>query len=275
MSKKATSAKTQRKAKAAGKAAIATTQAMAFANTVINQLDALNAHRVEWEATDFKKANDGLYDLLSQCLAVFEQQFLHAQVLQKKELRSTLVARLNAAGIRTVKTSHTLTMLVRYVFQSDRNRAHGYATVLIAAIEQGKTSAELASWITEKGGVEQIKRERKPKTTEQLAKQARLEAATAEVQSAIQSAAHVPLATVDMQGLTGIYAILLAKPNVNGGADIVGTLSNVSEALYAALLKQMSEQQVKNAEELALLDKEGADLLGAHEQDAQSKAIAG
>jgi hypothetical protein len=34
---------------------------MAFANTIVQQLDVLSVRRKEWEATDYKKANDGLY----------------------------------------------------------------------------------------------------------------------------------------------------------------------------------------------------------------------
>lgn len=273
MSKKTTSSKTLKQAKAAGKAAIVSTQAMAYASGIVQQLNALCARRVQWEATDFKKANDGLYELLSECLGVFEQQFLHADAQQRKALRENLVQSLTAAGIRVVKTSHTLTMLVRYVFQSDRNRAHGYATVLIAAIEQGKSAAELVEWIKASGGVEEIKRE-KLKTAEQIANEARMLTAKAEVQSAIQTAALKPLATINVQGLTGNYAIFLAKPNIEGGADIVGTLTDVSDALYAALIKQMSAQHIKNREELELLDKEAADLLAGPKQIKQAAAIA-
>src|SRR5574343_891780 len=260
MSKKAPSAKTVKQAKVAGKAAIATTQAQTYASGIVQQLNVLCARRQQWEATDYKKANDGLYALLSDCLGLFEQQYLHVDVLQKKALRESLVQSLTAAGIRVVKTSHTLTMLVRYVFQSDRNRAHGYANVLIAAITHGKTASELVAWIYEQGGIEEIKRALKPKTPEQLALKARQEAVKAQVQSAIHNAAQQPLATIDLQGLTGNYALLLAKPNIDGGADIVGTLSNVSDALYAALLKQMTAQQLENTEALELLDKEAADL---------------
>ncbi|MFM7010845.1 MAG: hypothetical protein ACKO0Z_16235 [Betaproteobacteria bacterium] len=274
MSKKTTTAKTFKQAKTAGKAAIVSTQAMSYANGIVQQLNALCARREQWEATDFKKANDGLYTLLSECHGVFEQQFLHANAEQRKALRESLVQSLTAAGIRVVKTSHTLTMLVRYVFQSDRNRAHGYANVLIAAITHGISSSELVSWIGEQGGIEEIKRKSKPKTVEQLAKQARVEDAKAQVQSAIQTAAHKPLATIDVPGLTGNYAILLAKPNIEGSADIVGTLSDVSDALYQVLIKQMSAQHIKKTAELELLDKEVADLLAGPKQDTQEKVKA-
>ena len=38
---------------------------LAFANTIVQQLDVLAVRRKEWEATDYKKATEGLYVLLA------------------------------------------------------------------------------------------------------------------------------------------------------------------------------------------------------------------
>ena len=48
---------------------------IAVAESIVQSLDALSLARDNWEQTTFKKANEGLYDLLSQCLAVFETKF--------------------------------------------------------------------------------------------------------------------------------------------------------------------------------------------------------
>ena len=65
---------------------------MAFANTIVQQLDVLSVRRKEWEATDYKKANDGLYALLGECLGVFNERFVSGDVLtdmQPNNLRDT------------------------------------------------------------------------------------------------------------------------------------------------------------------------------------------
>ena len=55
-----------------------------------------------------------------------------------------------------------------------------------------------------------------------------------------------PLAHVELQGLTGSYALLLAKPNAAGGVDIVGSLSEVGEAMVSAFILRMAKQRVRN-----------------------------
>ena len=87
-----------------------------FSSDIVQQLDVLNERRKEWEATDYKKANDGLYALLGGCLSIYKSQFVNGNDDEKKELRKSLVERLTANGVRVVKSSTTLTMLARYVF---------------------------------------------------------------------------------------------------------------------------------------------------------------
>jgi hypothetical protein len=57
-----------------------------------------------------------------------------------------------------------------------------------------------------------------------------------------------PLAHVGLNGLTGNYAVLLVKPNVEGGADIVGSLSDVNDSLVNALILRMAKEQVAKEE---------------------------
>lgn len=103
---------------------------IAVAESIVQSLDALSLARDNWEQTTFKKANEGLYDLLSQCLAVFETKFIKGTKDDQRTLRSELIARLSEKKIKTQKNSPTLTLFVRFVFSSDRKRAHGYSYVL-------------------------------------------------------------------------------------------------------------------------------------------------
>ena len=195
---------------------------LAFAKTIVQQLDVLSVRRKEWEATDYKKANDGLYALLGECLGVFNERFVSGTDDDKKALRISLVQRLQADGVRVVKTSTTLTMLARFVFNSDRKRAQGYSYVLAAAVSHGIQTSELAEWVVKQGGIEEVKR-LMVKSEKSKTKQAAVVAATAVVKGALELNALQPLARVDLSGLTGTYAVLLVKPSVDGGADIVGS----------------------------------------------------
>ncbi len=231
-----------------------------FVNNTVQQLDALRVQRINWEATDYKKANDGLYALLAETLGIYENKFLKATEQERKDLRTELVAKLKADGIKVQKNTTTLTMLVRFVFGSDRKRAHGYAYVLKAAISHNKSANELPAYIVEQGGIEELKR-KMVQSEAAKQRQAEVEQAKTQVLADLELASVKPLAKVKLAGLTGKYAILLAKPGVDGDAAIVGTLSDVEDALYNALLKKMAKVKAAVNTENSELNKEVADLL--------------
>lgn len=225
---------------------------IAFSKSTVQSLDALVTRRKSWEATDYKKANEGLYALLADCLAIFNDKFVEGSVNDQKTLRSDLVARLKTDGVKVQKNSNTLTMFVRVVFGSDRKRAHGYAYVLKAAISNEVSAANLPQYITEQGGIEEIKR-KMVVSEAALAKQAERAVAKTEVMASIEQAKVTPLAQLPMSGVTGDYAILLVKPTPDGMVSIVGVLSDVEAALFNALLAKMAARQATdNAETKAL-----------------------
>lgn len=250
---------------------------LAFANSIVQQLDVLSVCRKEWEATDYKKANDGLYALLADCLEVYNARFVKGSEDDQKALRRSLMERLQADNVRVVKTSTTLTMLARFVFNSDRKRAQGYGYVLAAAVSHGIEAAGFPAWVVGEGGIEEIKR-LMVKKPEAIAKQEAVKAATAAVNGDLELNTLQPLAHVDLNGLTGKYVVLLAKPNVNGGADIVGSLSDINEALTNALILRMAKAQVEAAaaeKELSVqVQRENTDLLAANDQQLAKVANA-
>ncbi len=250
----------------------------AFANTIVQQLDVLSARRDQWEKTDYKKANDGLYALLADCLDVFNARFVKGSPDDQIALRRSLMQRLQADGIRVVKTSTTLTMLARFVFNSDRKRAQGYGYVLAAAVSHKVQAADFAAWVFKKGGLEEIKR-LMVKSAAAKAKQEAVKAATVAVKGKLEKHAVKPLAHIDLGGLTGNYAVLLVKPKANGGADVVGTLSDINEALVNALIQRMAKAQVEAAAENKELreqtQREGDDLLAAANDDQLRQVVNG
>ena len=232
----------------------------AFSNNVVTELNGLLEKRKTWEATDYKKANQGLYSLLASCLDVFSSKFVNADDSDKKTLRGELAARLTADGIRVQRNTTTLTMFVRFVFGSDRKRAHGYTYVLKAAISYDVSAANLPSWIVEQGGIEEVRRQM---IVSEEAKQRKADLANAQTQvkAGIEQAVVMPLAQVRLSGVTGEHALLLAKPSPDGIVSIVGVISDINEAFYnSCLLKMARVKAADNAQTLAL-SKESTDLL--------------
>jgi hypothetical protein len=177
-----------------------------------------------------------------------------------------------------VKTSTTLTMLARYVFNSDRKRAQGYGYVLAAAVSHNVDAKNFSAWVVDQGGIEEIKR-LMVKKPESIAKQEAVKAATESVKGDLELNALQPLAHVSIKGLTGNYAVLLVKPNADGGADVVGTLNEANDALINALIQRMAKAQVVIAmadKELgAQTQREGSDLLAATNDTQINKVVNG
>lgn len=233
---------------------------IAVAESIVQSLDALSQARENWEQTAFKKANDGLYDLLSQCLAVFETKFVKGTKDDQKTLRSELISRLNEMNIRTLKTSTTLNMFVRFVFRSDRKRAHGYSYVLNAAISHEVTAAQLPQWIVSEGGIEEIKR-KMVQSDESKERQAKRKQAKDTAEQLIAEAHVNPLATVAVDGfMPNQRNIMLAVGDVNGNFNVTYVLTEVSDSLYNALLKQAAKKIVEADEQDSALTTEAAKL---------------
>ena len=231
-----------------------------FANTIVQSLDGLSVRRQQWEATDYKKANEGLYALLADCLAVYQSKFLKGADADRKALRKELVSRLQAAKIKVQKNSTTLIMLTRYVFGSDRKRAHGYAYVLAAAISRDVAASNLPAYITEQGGIEEIKRKMVISEKAQANRNA-VNAAKAEVTADIEQARITPLTTLQISGVTGNYAVLLCKPTGDGSVSVVGTLSEADVTLVKAVVQRIAKARLKDKALSAEIKKETTDLI--------------
>ena len=223
-----------------------------FTDATVQSLNALSAKREAWEKGAFKKANDELYAILADTLGVYKVSEDFANSTKTKAhgqkhmsaLRKELTARLKAMGVKVQQNSSTLTMLTRYVFKSDRVRAHGYARVLAAALQDNIEPADLHNYIVNAGGVEEIKR-RMVLSEAALEKRAQVENAKNNVKADVEYAALNPIASVQLVA-EGEFTVLLGKPNGTDFVDIVGVLSDVEQTLINALLLRMAKKRVND-----------------------------
>lgn len=217
---------------------------IAVTDAIVQSLDGLSLARENWEQTTFKNSNEGLYDLLSQCLDVFETKFIKGSKDDQKTLRRELISRLTEMKVKTQKNSPTLNLFIRYVFCSDRKRAHGYSYVLNAAISHDINASQLPQWIVNQGGIEEIKR-KMVQSDEAIARKLKRETAKVTAEQLIAEAHVNPLATVAVDGFTPKQRnIMLAVGDVNGNFNVTYVLTEVSDSLYNALLKQAAKKIV-------------------------------
>lgn len=138
---------------------------------------------------------------------------------------------------------------MRFVFSSDRKRAHGYSYVLNAAISHEVTAAQLPQWIVSEGGIEEIKR-KMVQSDEAKARQEKRTQAKDTAEQLIAEAHVNPLATVAVDGFVPKQRnIMLAVGDVNGKFNVTYVLTDVSDSLYNALLKQAAKKIVEADEQ--------------------------
>ena len=206
-------------------------------------LDSMFQEREQWEQTSFKQANEKKYEMLGKCLSLFIDRYVNAKDTDRIALRQHLQRKLLAMNISVQKTTNVLTMIVRFVFNSDRNRANTYVKVLKAAWEAKKSPADLPDWIAENGGVEEIKRENVVKPEAILKKQKIANAKTA-IEAEVVKNEVTPLATIQIAGVKGTYALLLAKPISEAQVQIIGALSDAPQTLVDNLINRMAKARV-------------------------------
>jgi hypothetical protein len=136
----------------------------------------LIAERKVWQHGAFVKSNVELYALLDKCYAFYFD--VRGNDKDAKAAREVMNAEIAAKGYRFNEGTHGLTRLVKYVFEGfDRRRVSAYSLVLREALTQKKKAGEIPAFITQGGGVEEIRRRKSPtaKTPQQkveLGKQA-------------------------------------------------------------------------------------------------------
>jgi len=115
-------------------------------------LSNLVSEREAWEAGSYLKSNQELYALLEKCLNQY------TQVKHSASLRNVVSQMLRERNIAFNASTNTLTKIVRLVFGDCGKRAYTYARVIQVALAEKPENVSLATFITNAGGVEEIRR---------------------------------------------------------------------------------------------------------------------
>ena len=137
--------------------------------SLIGELDALVVERETFEREEYARSNQRLYEILSKIYAAYRT----AQA--SKPLLTATVKRMKDAlskqNERVQSNTLAINLFVRYVFRTDRQRAHNYSRTLQAAFANNIAPEALAQFVAQSGGVEECKKQfvksEKVKTKEQ------------------------------------------------------------------------------------------------------------
>jgi hypothetical protein len=135
----------------------ASSKSLLSAQAIVSKADALVKQREDFEQNEYARSNQRLYGILAEVLEMYEQASISKTILS--ETVKQLKAKLEANKVRVQTNTLALTLFVRYVFRTDRQRSMNYSRTLQAAIQQGISAKQLAQFIEDCGGVESCKKQ--------------------------------------------------------------------------------------------------------------------
>ena len=122
-------------------------------NLTIKTAKLLEHQREKWEKNVNTAHDNGLYALLDDCLDFYNDLDGNPEQIEE------LVAHLKAQDIKGNKGTHVSTLIVRAVFDQDKDkRTFSYAKTLKLAVEEKPSDVSMHEFIVSRGGVEAIRR---------------------------------------------------------------------------------------------------------------------
>ena len=199
----------------------------------------LETERITWEEGVYRTSNQALYAVLAKCLAIAQVDTTELA----KQRNAALEAFYKQRGYFYKKDAPAATRVVKAVFGGvDRRRLSTYSLVLREAIKQKVLATQLADWIEQKGGIQEIR----------LSQSATFVKPAAKVEMARRAFDTLPeLASVKSEALSqfadgdflGECCVLVAEQAANGSFIVRGftradgAVNAAFAALYAAQKK--------------------------------------
>lgn len=232
----------------------------------VGRLGELCDKREEWEQNAYRTSNEGLYAILAVCLDVYQQLkgTSNKQISERKKLTKAL----KEVGFASNEGTHLSTKIVRYVFRTGKNRTSVYSRVIACADEHHQNALSLPKWISENGGIEEIRRKTKDGFGPADLNAAYKDTAenhffyAKEIIASFKCVEQLEPSSTD----TSHYAIALLRKNADGTSSIVyGSNSNaiINLVLVEAGKKLVTKQQIIEKEnERRTRNQVRSDLLG-------------
>lgn len=128
-------------------------------NVASKTLFDLESNRKQWESTAYRTSNQQLYSVLADCLAYGGD----LPIDQAKARNAELAEFFSSRGYSVKSDSPLLTRIVKAVFGNvDRRRISTYSLVLRTAKADEILPKDLAQWIEDSGGIQEVKLKRNP-----------------------------------------------------------------------------------------------------------------
>jgi hypothetical protein len=229
-------------------------------NVVVNAtklLAGMEAKRITWEQGAYRTSNLELYNVLAECL-LFAGEL---SVSESKQRSTALEAFFKERGYKYKKDSHIIARVVRAVFGNiDRRRISTYVLVLRQAQKSKVEATQLAQWIEDNNGIQEIKLARSATFISPTGK-ASIAKADFENLPVLAIAKSEQLSQLADAGFVGEDCVLIAEQLADGGFAIRALVrkEGAVNAAFTALYGDIKSQEIAAQKEVnAANDADGA-----------------
>lgn len=224
-------------------------------------LEQLVAEKEAWFNNAYRTSNDQLYALLAKC---YDFYFQLKESENGKKLREGFDEHINAKGYTFSSGSHTLVKIVKCVFGADRRRVSAYGIVLRTALQKNLPSDQVAAFIAESGGVEEIRLARAPNAmTGKQKAEVSAQCLNSRVLTVVKSLALEQMLDAGNIG----KPVVLVGTWQSDGSIAVHACTNASGAVNAALISQYAATKAED-------NKKKADAVAANDSSVSADVIA-
>ncbi len=133
--------------------------AMGSSLPFIRELEGLETTRKHWEVTEMAASHARLYSILTGIYAYYyKMKDKHTDKQVRELMKTGLDAFAEKRGLITKPDTNDMNRVVKAVFGDDRRRVSAYSLALRVAYDYGVRAENLAAWIKDKGGVEEVRK---------------------------------------------------------------------------------------------------------------------
>jgi len=228
-------------------------------------IEQLVLEREVWQENAFRTSNEQLYGLLQRCYGLYKA--MCEDCAEAKALREGLRSYINLKGHVFSAQTHTLTRIVKCVFGSDRRRISAYSIVLRSALARGVGIMDVAQFIRDAGGVEEVRLAKAPNAMSAKQKAQVTSSVLAYKNMGVFSSAALSGLFTDV-AKTGTQTVLVGVWQADGSV-VVQAVVESETALNAALashhskVRETAKQQAAQAQESSSADSKDAAIQAA------------
>lgn len=126
-------------------------------STPLQRLQSMELESRNWEITELAASNKRLYSILADAYSYYQTLKNHSNKIIRNQYASDLNRFITERKYIFTPTSHDMIRVVKCVFGADRRRVSAYSIALREALRQKVDAKDLALFIEQNGGVEQIR----------------------------------------------------------------------------------------------------------------------